>query len=414
MKHLISVDDQLALIERGTLEIISKAELVGKFLRAKESGKPLTIKLGIDPTAPDVHLGFAVVLRKLRQFQELGHKVVIIIGDFTARIGDPSGKSETRPLLSPEEINENAKTYLEQFSKILDKDKTQIVYNSHWLSKLTLEEVVRLTSRYTLAQILEREDFTTRFNERRPIGLHELLYPLMQGYDSVEIMADVELGGLDQKFNLLVGRYLQKECGQEPQVCIMMPILEGLDGVQKMSKSLKNYVGINELPEEMFGKIMSIPDELMVKYFELCTDRSMQEVLQMEEERKNGMFHPKKMKSTLAKDIVTIYHGQNAAIEAENHFNIKFGSASHDLSALMEVAELLELDQAELFEGKIWVAKLVERLTESRREGMRLIAQGAVTVNNQKITDAKAMIEIADGMILRVGKHHTCRIVIVQ
>lgn len=407
-----SIDETLTLLRRGTLEIINEEELKAKLVKSSQTNKPLVVKLGIDPTAPDVHLGFAVVLRKLRHFQELGHDVVIIIGDFTARIGDPSGKSETRPLLSPLEIEENAKSYLEQFGKILDRSKTRIVYNSRWLAKITLEDIIRLTSRYTVAQILEREDFTKRFTEHRPIGMHELLYPLMQGYDSIEIKADVELGGLDQKFNLLVGRFLQREFGQESQVCMMMPILEGLDGMQKMSKSLKNYVGISEAPSEMFGKLMSIPDELMVKYFELCTDLPMDEVRKMEEGRKNGSFHPKEMKNILAKDIVAIYHDVNAANAAEKHFNTKYGTA--DLLMLAEIAEPLEILASELSEGKIWIAKLVERLTESRREGARLISQGAVTIDNQKITDAKAFIDVVDGMILRVGKHHTCIIKLIK
>lgn len=409
-----SIEETLTLLRRGTLEIINEEELKAKLVKSSRTNKPLVVKLGIDPTAPDVHLGFAVVLRKLRHFQELGHEVVIIIGDFTARIGDPSGKSETRPLLSLREIEENAKTYLEQFGKILDRSKTCIVYNSRWLAKITLEDIIRLTSRYTVAQILEREDFTKRFTEHRPIGIHELLYPLMQGYDSIEIKADVELGGLDQKFNLLVGRFLQREFGQESQVCMMMPILEGLDGVQKMSKSLKNYVGISEAPSEMFGKLMSIPDELMVKYFELCTDLPMDEVRKMEEGRKNGSFHPKEMKSRLAGEVVTLYHGAEHAEEAKAHFDAKFGVASRDLSTLAQVAEPLELDPMELTDGKIWIAKLVERLTESRREGARLISQGAVALDNKKITDGKAKVEITDGMILRVGKHHTCIIKLIK
>lgn len=411
---MICVDNEMELLKRGVLEIINQDELANKLAKSKEIQKPLVIKLGIDPTAPDVHLGFAVVLRKLRQFQDLGHEVVIIIGDFTARIGDPSGKSETRPLLSPREIEENASTYLEQFGKILDRTKTRIVYNSQWLAPVTLEDLIKLTSRYTVAQILEREDFSKRFSEKRPIGLHELLYPLMQGYDSVRIRADIELGGLDQKFNLLVGRYLQREFGQESQVCMMMPILEGLDGVQKMSKSLKNYVGINDLPEEMYGKIMSIPDELMVKYFELCTDRPMEEVKKMEDGCKSDSFHPKEMKNILAKDIVTLYHDANAAEAAEKYFNVKFGTGSSDLSKLALVAEPLEISDSELSDGKIWLAKLVERLVESRREGSRLISQGAVTLDNKKITNGKTKVKITDGMILRVGKHHTCRIKLIQ
>ena len=410
---MICVDNEMKLLKRGTFEIINQDELANKLAKSKETQKPLVIKLGIDPTAPDVHLGFAVVLRKLRQFQDLGHEIIIIIGDFTARIGDPSGKSETRPLLLLKEIEENASTYLDQFGKILDRDKTRIVYNSQWLAPLTLEDLIKLTSRYTVAQILEREDFSKRFSEKRPIGFHELLYPLMQGNDSVRTRADVELGGLDQKFNLLVGRYLQREFGQESQVCIMMPILEGLDGVQKMSKSLKNYVGINEPPDEIYGKVMSIPDELMVKYFELCTNRSMEEVFKMEEGRKNGTFHPKEMKNILAKDIVTIYHDESAANISEKHFNTKFGAAS-SLPDLALLADPLEISSTELIDGQIWLAKLVERLVESRREGSRLISQGAVTIDNKKVTDGKAKVEIYDGMILRVGKHHTCRIKLIQ
>lgn len=283
---------QMAIIKRGVFEIISEEELAKKLEKSLTTGEPLKIKLGLDPSAPDIHLGHTVVLHKMRQFQELGHQVIIIIGDFTGRIGDPTGRSETRKQLSVEEVMANAETYQKQIFKILDPDKTKVTYNSHWLGSLTFQDVIELAAKTTVARILERDDFTRRYQENLPIGLHEFFYPLMQGYDSVQLKADVELGGTDQKFNLLMGRTLQKEFGQEPQIAITMPILEGLDGVQKMSKSLGNYIGINEAPEEIYGKVMSISDDLMLRYFELVTTVSLDELENIKSSLSQERFIP--------------------------------------------------------------------------------------------------------------------------
>ena len=308
---MISPEDALAQLERGADTIIPRPELLEKLRKSEKSGVPLRIKLGLDPTAPDIHLGFAVVLRKLRQFQDLGHHAHLIIGDFTAQIGDPSGKSKTRPQLTRAQVEENAATYQQQLSEILDAEKTTIHFNGDWLGQMKFDDVIRLTAKYTVAQMLEREDFASRLADGKPVGMHEILYPLCQGQDSVEIKADVELGGTDQRFNNLVGRDLQKASGQEAQVVLLMPILVGLDGAQKMSKSLGNYVGINEAPNEMFGKLMSIPDEAMRQYYTLCTSVALDEI--------DAILagHPMDAKKRLGREIVAIYHGADAAAAAQ-------------------------------------------------------------------------------------------------
>src|SRR6056297_2206000 len=306
----LPVEKQLEVIKRGTTEIVPEDELVEKLKKSKEENKPLKIKLGCDPTRPDLHLGHSVILRKLRQFQDLGHEAILIIGDFTALIGDPTGKSETRPALSREEIEENAKTYLDQATKILDEAKTSIVYNSEWLGKMNFEDVIKLTSKLTVARMIERDDFSKRYENNEPISLHEFLYPLAQGQDSVHLHSDVELGGTDQKFNLLVGRDLQRDDGQDPQVCLMMPLLVGTDGTLKMSKSYDNYIGINEHPNDIYGKVLSIPDNLIYRYFELVTDIATEKLPEIRERAKKD---PRNTKHDLAFTITRMYHNEKEA-----------------------------------------------------------------------------------------------------
>ncbi|QGG48783.1 tyrosine--tRNA ligase [Heliorestis convoluta] len=392
---------QLALIQRGTAEIIPEEDLVKKLEQSILNNKPLRVKLGLDPTAPDIHLGHTVVLQKLRHFQELGHQVIIIIGDFTGRIGDPSGKSETRKQLTEEEVNRNAETYKEQIFKVLDREKTEVTFNSSWLSPLNFADILQLAAKYTVARMLERDDFTKRMKENLPIGIHELFYPLMQGYDSVALQADVELGGTDQKFNLLVGRALQKEYGQASQIAITMPILEGLDGVQKMSKSLGNYIGIHESPREMYGKTMSIPDHCMIRYYELVTAVPMEEIEQLSASVESGQVHPRDAKMRLAREIVTMYHSSEAAHEAEREFINIFQRKElpDEIPEYIVPAELVS-------SGPVWIVKLLVEagLVKSNGEGRRMINQGAVKIDNNAITDDKAEVTICDGMIVKVGK----------
>ncbi|MCS7172102.1 MAG: tyrosine--tRNA ligase [Armatimonadetes bacterium] len=394
---------QLALLRRGAAEIVSEEELLGKL----QEGRPLRVKLGLDPTAPDIHLGFAVVLRKLRQFQDLGHEAILVIGDFTALIGDPSGKKQTRPMLSPEEVTRNAATYRAQYSRILDPERTRVVFNSQWLSPMQFADVVRLASKVTVARVMERDDFTQRWREGIPIGLHELLYPLCQAYDSVALQADVELGGTDQKFNLLMGRNLQREFGQPPQVAFLMPLLPGLDGVEKMSKSLGNYIGITEPHEEMYGKVMSIPDALMPTYFELCTELPEAEVRELVTGLERGTVHPRDAKRRLAREIVRLWHGEEAARAAEEAFDRVF--ARKELPE--EIPEVF-FREADLWEGSLPVAHLVVRagLVRSRSEARRLVLQGGVSVDGRRLEDPEARVEVRDGMVLRVGKRRFARI----
>lgn len=320
----MSVADQMALIKRGAVEILVEKELEEKLEKSAKTGVPLKIKAGFDPTAPDLHLGHTVLLHKMRQFQQLGHEVIFLIGDFTGMIGDPTGKSETRKALSREDVLRNAETYKEQVFKILDPEKTRVAFNSEWLAKLDAGGMIGLAAKYTVARMLERDDFGKRFANQLPISIHEFLYPLIQGYDSVALQADVELGGTDQKFNLLVGRELQREWGQTPQTVITMPLLEGLDGVNKMSKSLGNYIGINEPADEIFGKIMSISDELMLRYYELLSDLSMAEIDGMRTGIRDGSVHPMEAKKQLGREVVARYHGAAAATDAEEHFVKRF------------------------------------------------------------------------------------------
>lgn len=394
------VERQLRLIEKNVETLLPREELARKIARSLETGRPLRVKLGIDPSAPELTLGHAVVLRKLRQFQDLGHLAVLVVGDFTARIGDPSGRSKAREPLSPETIAENMKTYREQAFRILDPARTEVRYNSEWLGKLTFADILVLTSHYTVARMLEREDFAKRFREGSPISLMEFLYPLAQAYDSVAVEADVELGGSDQRFNLLVGRDIQEAYGQEPQVILTMPLLIGTDGVRKMSKSWGNYIAISEPPEEQFGKLMAIPDELMPQYFRLLTDIEWEEVAHL---------HPKEAKKKLAWTVVASLHGVEEAEKAQAHFERVF-EEERPPEVLQEVAVGHLLDEA----GK---APLVEILlasgfVASKSEARRLIAQGGVWLDGVKVPAGEERVEIRPGMILRVGRRRFARLVI--
>ena len=397
----MTVEEQFRAIKRGTLEIVPEDALKDKLRKSQQTGKPLRIKLGLDPTAPYIHIGHAVVLRKMRLFQDFGHEVIIIIGDFTASIGDPSGRSITRPHLTDEEIRANAKTYYDQYCLILDPARTKVVFNSEWLAKLNLADFVRIASKLTVARVLERDDFATRLQEGRPISMHELLYPVCQAYDSVVLESDVEVGGSDQKFNILMGRDLQTQYGQEPQVGLFMPILPGLDGVQKMSKSLDNYVGVTDEPNDMFGKLMSIPDEIMPVYFELCTDVPLDEIESIKRDLASGSAHPMEVKKRLAREIVTIYHSGEAAAAAQAEFERVFSSRQvpQDMPEIAIGQDMME-------DGRIRLVRLLTHagMAPSSSEARRLIQSGAVAIDGEKQTDVMACVAVKDGQILKVGK----------
>jgi tyrosyl-tRNA synthetase len=399
-----SVEEQIALIERGAVDFHSREDLVRKLTRSLETGVPLTIKAGFDPTAPDLHLGHTVLIQKLRHFQLLGHEVNFLIGDFTGLIGDPTGKSDTRPPLTAEDVKRNAETYKEQVFKILDPEKTKVVFNSSWLGQLTSYEMIRLASELTVARMLERDDFKKRFESNRPISIHEFLYPLIQGYDSVAMKADVELGGTDQLFNLLMGRDLQRSRGQEPQVVLTMPLLEGLDGVNKMSKSLGNYIGISESADSIFGKILSISDNLMFRYYELLSDLAMADILALKEQMSAGQLHPKAVKVRLAKEMVARFHNQAAAEEAERNFEQIF--ARH------EMPDTIEEVRISVPETEIWVPKLLldAGLVKSTSDGRRMIQQHAVSIEGEKVTDINAVVPAKGAILLKVGKRRFCRV----
>ena len=401
------VERQLAVIRRGVVEIVPEEELEAKVAESVRTGRPLKVKLGLDPSAPDIQIGHTVVLHKLRQFQELGHHVQLIIGDFTGRIGDPTGKSETRKQLSEEDVKRNAETYRKQIFKILDPDRTTIHYNSEWLAPMTFADVVGLAAKMTVARMLERDDFTKRYQSGQPISIHEFFYPLMQGYDSVALECDIELGGTDQKFNLLMGRMLQKEYGKAQQVAIMLPLLEGLDGVNKMSKSLGNYIGIDEEPNEIYGKAMSVPDELMLKYFELATDISLEELEALRRGLADGSVHPRDAKMRLARTLVRQYHGEEAAEAAERHFVTVFQQRE-----LPDDIPEVELSAGELEDGAIRIVKLLTALglQQSGSEARRSVQQGAVRVNERRIEDPNEMIRPQDGDIVQVGKRKFAKI----
>lgn len=408
----IDIDAQMALLSRGTSDIIPREELRKKLLAAAKDGRQLQIKLGLDPTAPDIHLGFAVVLRKLRQFQDLGHQVVIIIGDYTALIGDPSGRSATRPMLSAEEIAANGRTYVDQLARILDRDKMQVRFNSEWLGKLSFADLVGLASRMTVAQVLQREDFANRYREGQPISLHELLYPLAQGYDSVAIRADVEMGGQDQTFNNLAGRHLQEQMGQEPQVVLLMPLLVGLDGQKKMSKSLGNYVGITESPDAMFGKLMSLSDELMPMYYELCTDVAMTEVGALTD---SNQTHPREAKKRLAREITSLYHSPEAAQGADDTFEAIHGKAKSADAVPDDILDVAVPNEIADESGGVRLAALVTLaapdLAPTGGQAKRLVQQGGVSIDGAKVENPAQLIVVQAGMIVKVGKSHFARLI---
>lgn len=404
---MLTLNKQMEVIKRGTIEIIPENELVSKLERSIKSGKSLTIKLGLDPTAPDIHLGHTVVLQKLRQFQDLGHQVIVILGDFTARIGDPTGKSETRKQLSEEQVLANARTYERQIFKILEQKRTKLVFNSEWLASLNFAEIIKLSSKYTVARMLERDDFAKRFKECLPISIHEFFYPLMQGYDSIVLNADIEIGGSDQRFNLLMGRTLQKEYGQEPQIALLMPILEGLDGINKMSKSLGNYIGIDESPREMYGKTMSLPDHMMLRYFELVTPVSIEELREIESGLKNETIHPRDLKMRLAREIVSQYHSSEAAFTAEEEFKRIFQQKD-----LPDEIPDYRISEDILEDGTIWLPRLLVAIGSagSTSEARRLIQHGGVKIDGLRITDPNFHVSPVSEMIIQVGKRKFNRI----
>ncbi|CUS78526.1 tyrosyl-tRNA synthetase [Candidatus Kryptonium thompsonii] len=392
------------LIKRGVVEIIPEEELVKKIENSIKTGKPLRVKLGCDPTRPDLHLGHSVVLRKLRHFQELGHIAILIIGDFTAMIGDPSGQNKTRPQLSFEETRVNGQTYFEQAKKILLPERVEIRYNSEWLGKMTFEDVIRLASKYTVARMLERDDFTKRYKSGEPISIHELLYPLAQAMDSVAIEADVELGGTDQKFNLLVGRDIQREFGQEPQVIITTPLLVGTDGVEKMSKSLGNYIALNDPPFEMYGKTMSIPDELIYDYFLLTTDLSPAEIEQIKKQLQDPNVNPRDLKRKLAWELVRMYHGVEAANKAQDEFDKIF--------VKKEIPDEIEEFEIDSKDEKIRLVDLLvhTKLASSKSEAKRLIQLGGVSIDGNRINDIDTIVELKESFVIKVGKRKFLRI----
>ena len=400
---MISAAEQFRLISHGVADLLPEDEFKKKLEKSVATNTPLIVKLGLDPTAPDIHLGHTVVLRKLKLFQDFGHKVIILIGDFTARIGDPTGKSVTRPPLTEEQVITNAKTYQEQIFKVLDPEKTEVRFNSEWLSKLDFADVLKLASKYTVARMLERDDFHKRYTEGRPISIHEFMYPLMQGYDSIALKADVEFGGTDQTFNLLMGRHLQGEEGMPEQTIITMPILEGLDGVQKMSKSLGNYIGISEAPSEMYGKAMSIPDELMMRYFMLVTDMSIEEQEQLSQDLESGAAHPRDVKMKLAHTIVRLYHGEEAANFGQEEFVRVF--QKHAMPT--DIPEY----KVAITEEPVFVPQLLSDagLTASNGEARRSIKAGAFKIDGEKCSEEHIVLK--DGMVLQVGKRKFIKIV---
>ena len=398
------VDEQMTILRRGVEEIIPEEDLADKLRTSRETETPLTVKLGCDPSRPDLHLGHTVVLRKLRQFQDLGHRAILIVGDFTGMIGDPSGRSKTRPQLTLEETREHGRSYYDQATRVLDPDKTEIRYNSEWLDEMSFSDVIELAAQQTVAQMLKRDDFNKRYEAGQPISLHEFLYPLAQAQDSVEIEADVELGGTDQRFNLLLGRHLQDAHGQDAQVCMMLPLLEGTDGTEKMSKSLDNAIGIAEPPEDMYGKTMSVPDDLIYRYVELVTDIPTE---QLPKVKQFAEATPREAKAQLARRIVTMYHGAEAADRAEEHFEqtVVEGGVPDDMPEYTPDPES---------GGEVGLLNLMRHagLTESNSEGRRMIEQGAVTIDEEKVTDTGRYIDVSEEapFVLQVGKRRFARI----
>lgn len=392
-----SLNEQMDIIRRGAVEIIPEEELVKKIERSIKENKPLNIKLGCDPSRPDLHIGHSVVLKKLAQFQKLGHQAILIVGDFTGMIGDPSGRNSTRPALTLEQTRINGESYFQQASKILDKEKTKIVYNSDWLSKMNFEDVIKLSSKYTVARMIERDDFTKRFKVGEPISVHEFLYPLAQAMDSVAIKSDVELGGTDQKFNLLVGRDIQREYGIEPQVILTMPLLVGTDGIEKMSKSLDNYIGISDPPQQIFGRTLSIPDNLIYTYFVLTTDVSEEKLAEIKKQLNDEKSNPRDLKRELARTLVEMYHDSVAAKTAEEEFDrIFINKGLPDEIPEFKIEESKEINVLELI--------VLVNFAPSKGEARRLVTQGGVSIDGEKINDPLTQIKISNGMILKVGK----------
>ena len=404
MQTMMDITTQLSIIKRGIVDLISEEELKEKLQNAAKDGKPLRIKAGFDPTAPDLHLGHTVLIQKLKQFQELGHHVIFLIGDFTGMIGDPTGKSETRKPLTKEDVAKNAETYKAQIFKILDEKKTEIAFNSRWMNNLPVADLIHLASKHTVARMLERDDFKKRYMGNRPIAIHEFLYPLIQGYDSVVLKADVEIGGTDQKFNLLVGRELQREFGQTPQVVITIPLLEGTDGVQKMSKSLGNYIGITEPPGEIFGKIMSVSDELMLRYYELLSSLSNTELEELKQGLKNGAVHPKDAKIRLAKEMTTRFYGSDSAIKAASEFDNVFKNKDTPKN-IEEKVVAIQTDYADV----VYILKTTG-LVPSSSEARRLIQQGGVSIDGKRVSDINLRLPANKNYLLQVGKRRFARV----
>jgi len=399
-----TIDEQISLIERGAVDVVSREDLVRKLKKSSESGVPLKIKAGFDPTAPDLHLGHTVLIQKMKHFQDLGHDIYFLIGDFTGMIGDPTGKSETRVPLTLDDVARNAETYKEQIFKILDPEKTTVVFNSTWLGKLTSYDMIKLASQLTVARMLEREDFKVRFENEKPISIHEFMYPLIQGYDSVALQADVELGGTDQLFNLLMGRDLQRSWNQEPQVVVTMPLLEGLDGVNKMSKSLGNYIGITESADEIYGKVLSISDTLMFRYYELLSDLSAAEIEVLSLDMQEGKIHPKEVKKKLARELTSRFYGKEGSTRAEETFEQVF---KHH--GIPENIPELNLQKAD---GEVWLPKLLVEagLTKSTSEARRLIKQQAVTLDGEKVLDTEFSVQPDQDVLIKVGKRRFAKV----
>ena len=402
MSKFAPVKEQLDLIIRGTDEVIPIEELDKKLAKSLETGIPLQVKFGCDPSRPDLHIGHAVVLRKLRHFQDLGHEAILLIGDFTAMIGDPTGRNKTRPQITLAETKQNAQSYIDQASVILSDENLTIVYNSDWLGKMDFSEVINLSSKYTVARMLERDDFTIRYQEGVPISVHEFLYPLAQGYDSVHLKSDVELGGTDQKFNLLVGRDLQKEAGQDPQVIITTPILEGTDGVEKMSKSYDNYIGLTDSPSEIYGRTLSIPDSLIGRYFEFATEISSEKLIAIKDDLEQGVSNPRDLKRELARELVTLYHDNDAALKAEQEFDALF----------IQKDEPDDMPEYRLAESEKLIGIMVKNgMVASNGEGKRMITQGGVRIDKEKVDDIHSTIEPGENVVLKVGKRKFLRII---
>ncbi|MDH5524258.1 MAG: tyrosine--tRNA ligase [Desulfobulbaceae bacterium] len=399
-----SIEKQVELIERGAVNVISREDLIKKLKQSEETGVPLRVKAGFDPTAPDLHLGHTVLIQKLKHFQELGHTVCFLIGDFTGMIGDPTGKSEMRKPLTVEQVKQNAETYKEQVFKILDPNKTEVSFNSTWLDGLSSHDFIKLAAQLTVARMLERDDFKKRFENERPISIHEFMYPLIQGYDSVALKADVEIGGTDQLFNLLMGRDLQRVWNQEPQVVLTMPLLEGLDGVNKMSKSLGNYIGITEPANDIYGKILSVSDELMFRYYELLSDLSTEKIGRLKSDMESGLLHPKAVKQQLARELTARFYDAQVATAAEENFERVF--SQHDLPD-----DMPEVILAAAGEGILLPRFLLETtLVKGTGEARRMIQQNAVSLNGDKINDIDYIVETAGEVIVKIGKRRFCRV----